>query len=76
MMTDKTLLHFQLAQKYSNIQILMPQIPSLMIQKGIGFVHNEGQVYFSGNFGILTFKFYVLFKGEQECKPVFKPDNT
>ena len=46
MTTDKTVLHFQLAQKYSNIQILMPQIPSLMIQKGIGFVHlyNEGQV--------------------------------
>ena len=38
--------HFQLAQKYSKIQILMPQIPPLMIQKGIGFanLYNEGQV--------------------------------
>ena len=46
MMTDKTVLHFQLAQKYSIIQILMPQIPSLMIQKGIGFanLYNEGHV--------------------------------
>ena len=46
MMTDKTVLHFQLAQKYSNIQILMPQIPSLMIQKGISFanLYNEGHI--------------------------------
>ena len=33
MMTDKTVLNFQLAQKYSKIQILMPQIPPLMIRK-------------------------------------------
>ena len=46
MMTDKTVLHFQLAQKYSNIQILMPQIAFLMIQKGTGFanLYNEGHV--------------------------------
>ena len=46
MMTDKTVLHFQLAQKYSNFQILMPQIPSLMIQKGISFanLYNEGHI--------------------------------
>ena len=50
MMTDKKLSTFsrpafQLAQKYSKIQMLMPQIPPLMIQ-GISFVHlyNEGQV--------------------------------
>ena len=45
MVTDKTVLHFQLVQKYSKIQMLMPQIPPLMIQ-GISFVHlyYEGQV--------------------------------
>ena len=51
MMTDKKLSTFSrsalsVAQKYSKIQILMPQIPPLMIQKGIGFanLYNEGQV--------------------------------
>ena len=50
MMTNKKLStfidqHFQLAQKYSKIQMLMPQIPPVMIE-GISFVHlyNEGQV--------------------------------
>ena len=49
MMTDKFVLHFQLAQKYSKIQILMPQIPHvpLEIKKGVGFanLYNEGQVF-------------------------------
>ena len=49
MMTDKTVLHFQLAQKYSKIQILIPQIPHvpLEIKKGVGFanLYNEGQVF-------------------------------
>ena len=42
MMTVKFVLHFQLAQKYSKIQILMPQIPP----QGIGFasLYNEGKV--------------------------------
>ena len=50
MMTNKKLStfidqHFQLVQKYSKIQMLMAQIPPLMIE-GISFVHlyNEGQV--------------------------------
>ena len=65
MMTDKTVLHFQLAQKYSNIQILMPrQIASLMIQKGTGFanLYNEGHVL-AGTLGFQHLKFYVLLKG-------------
>ena len=39
MMTDKTVLNFQLAKKYSKIQILIPQIPPLMIKKDIGFAN-------------------------------------
>ena len=39
MMTDKTALNFQLAQKYSKIQILMPLIPPLMIKKDCGFAN-------------------------------------